>query len=278
MRLRAEIRQRLIEEKLEAVAARAAAEAVVEVRIRATQRDSFALGESRIGGVPDLPRGVAWPRHRFSRAETESWPDYSQRELVEAIATGIVTEEPTHVALALPFVAQLDLSKLAPHQEAFPRHGHLWLFADQTTATGDVAGYPTCACACLYVEDPELVTATPPPVSETLPAFALDFAKELALPDANDLGLDGDDWYRYSEILKSLSQPEPRHACLVRAEYGSIAQVPAEGHVGILRVDSDYGDDYTLNWGDAAWITFAIPEAALAAKRFDEVRAFRWIG
>jgi hypothetical protein len=280
MRLLFEIRRRLIDTGVDAVVVeRAIAGTVVEVWIRATRTDSFALGQSRIGGAPDLPRGAAWPRHRWPRTETATWPDYAQTELATAIASGVVIEEPDHIALALPFVAQLDLAELAPHQELLPRRGYLWLFADQSTTLGEIGGYPYCASACLYAEDAELVATEPVPVSDgALPAFALHFMTERVLPDAGDLGLAGDDWYRYEKGRKDLAQPEPRHACLIRAQYGSMAFVPPEGHVGLLRVDSDYADDYTLNWGDAAWITFAIPTDALAAKRFDEVRAFRWIG
>jgi hypothetical protein len=219
-----------------------------EIWIRATRTDTFARGQSRIGGVPDLPRALPWPRHRWTRAETATWPDDAQTELADAIAHGIVIDDGETAALALPFVAQLALAEL--QHEALPPRGQLLFFADQDTTLGEVADYPYCASACVFTEH-EVERVTPPPTSETLPAFALAFAQA------------------------SGEQPAPRHACFVRAEYGSIAPVPPEGWVGLLRVDSS---DDGLNWGDAAWITFAIPEDALAARRFDEVRAFRWIG
>jgi hypothetical protein len=279
VRLRFDLRRQLTDTGLSSeIVDRAIADTRVEVWIRATRSDSFALGRSRIGGTPDLPRNVAWPRHRWTREETATWSDFLQKELAEAIANGIVIEEDDHVALALTFVAQLDLAALAPHQEVLPRRGHLWFFAEQSTAAGTVENYPTCASACLFAEDAELGAATPPPTVETLPSFALGFTTERTLPSANDLGLSGDDWHRYEKAIKNLGQPAPQHASLVRPEYGSVAPVPPDGYTGLLRIDSDYGDGYTLNWGDAAFITFAIPDAALAARRFDEVRAFRWIG
>lgn len=219
-----------------------------EIWIRATRTDTFARGQSRIGGVPDLPRDIPWPRYRWTRAETADWPDDAQTELAEAIASGIVIDDGETVALALTFVAQLDLAAL--QHAALPPRGHLLFFADQGTTLGEIADYPYCASACVFTEH-EVERVTPPPTPETLPAFALAFAQQA--------GAD---------------QPAPRHACFVHAEYGAIAPVPPDGWVGLLRVDSD--DD--LHWGDAAWITFAIPEEALAARRFDEVRAFRWIG
>lgn len=256
------------------------AAATPEVHIRATRSDAIAIGASRIGGTPDLPRGTPWPRHRWTRAETRDWPDFARAELATAIDDGVVLEEPEHLGLALPFVAQLDLAQLAPLQDVLPRRGHLWLFADQMTEVGMIADYVACASACLFAEDTELVRVEPPPVPDTLPAFALEFLAGRALPNANDLGLDGSDWHRYHDTVKTFEQPKPRHACLVRPSYGSIAPVPADGWTGILRVDSNDagGAANTLAWGDAAWITFAIPNVALAARRFDEMSAFRWYG
>jgi hypothetical protein len=269
MRSPSEIRRALIEAGVEeAVIERALAALHGEVWIRATRSDTFARGESRIGGVPDLPRDLAWPRHRWPRAETASWPDYARTELAEAIASGVVIDDGDAVALALPFVAQLDLAVL--QHAALPPRGQLIFFADQGTTLGEIADYPYCASACVFTEH-EVERVTPPPASETLPGFALAFARGSSLPD---LDLIGEAWQRYEAARKRVDQSAPRHACFVRSEYGSIAPVPPDGWVGLLRVDSDD----VLNWGDAAWITFAIPEDALAARRFDEVRAFRWIG
>lgn len=72
--------------------------------------------------------------------------------------------------------------------------------------------------------------------------------------------------------------PEPRHALMPRSFGGVNSDCPPAGYAGILRVDSDYTLDEVINWGDAARITFAIPPGALAARRFDELRAFRFCG
>jgi hypothetical protein len=272
----AHIRKRLERARLGHLVDRVLADAWSEVWLTTTPAETLALGQSRIGGAPALPRGTAWPRHRWTRAELASWPERARKELDEAIAAGTVVEEGKRVALALPFVAQLDLAELAKHQPLLPRRGHLWLFADQSTHAGELAGYPHCACACFHAEDAELVTVTPPPVPDELPGLAVAFSAARSLPTASDLDLRDDEWKRYTKAIKPLEQPMPRHACLSRPDYGSIALVPPEGYTTLLRVDSDY--DHGINWGDAAWITFAIPDAALAACRFDEVRAFCWIG
>ncbi len=277
----AAIRERLERAGLGQLAPRVLAEVRTEVRITSARTASFALGQSRIGGAPDLPPGTAWPRHRWSRTETEIWPAWARRDLDVAIGAGVVAVEGEVLALALAFVAQLDLAELAPLQSVLPRRGHLWLFADQQTTLGEIGGYPHCACACLYAAEAsaaELVRAVPPPVPERLAAHALAFAAARSLPEAGELDLGDDDGRRYTAAVADLAQPEPRHACLSRSEYGSIAPVPPADYTAILRVDSDGSDDVAINWGDAAWITFAIPDAGLAAQRFDEVRGFRWIG
>ena len=110
---------------------RAIAKTRSEVWITTTRTDAFTLGQSRIGGAPDLPRGTPWPRHRWTRAETASWPEWSQQELAQAIEQGTVIEEDDRIALALPFVAQLDCAELAPFQSVLPRIGQLWVFAEQ---------------------------------------------------------------------------------------------------------------------------------------------------
>jgi hypothetical protein len=219
-----------------------------------TTTGELSLGQSRIGGVPDLPRGTIWPRHRWTRDETKAWPDFAQQELTEAIANGVVLEELHHVALALPFVAQLDLAELARFDTPLPKTGHLWLFADQQTTLGEIGFAVYQASACLYAEHAVLERVDPPPTPETLTALALTFS------------------------IGEGEQPEPRHTVMPVSDQGVHNDVPPAGYRGLLRVDSDYALDPIINWGDAAWMTFAMPPDALAARRWDEVRAFRFCG
>lgn len=225
-----------------------------EIWISTTRTDHFGLGQSRIGGVPDLPLGLPWPRQRWLRDETAAWPDYAREALAQAIARGEVIEEAHHVALALPFVAQLELAELAAFDTPLPKTGQLWLFADQQTTLGEIGDVPFQASACLYAEHATLERATPPPTPEALPALALAFA------------------------VAEGEQAEPRHAVMPEVFEGVIGDLPPPGYRGVLRVDSDYSLDEMLNWGDAAWITFAIPPAALAAGQWDQMRAFRFVG
>lgn len=226
--------------------------AVIWIGVRRTE--DFRLGQSRIGGVPDLPKGAPWPRHRWPRSETKDWPDWAQQQLTDAIARGEVLEEARHVALALSFMAQLDLAELAHFDLPLPKTGHLWLFAEEQTSIGDIDGYPACAGACLYADGVELVRCDPPPTPETLPGNALTFA----VPDG--------------------AQAEPRHQLFPEHYDAVIGEIPPRSYQPILLVDSDYANDPIINFGDAAWLTFAIPPAALAERRWDEMRAFRFVG
>lgn len=229
----------------------AASRPVIWIGVRRTEE--LALGQSRIGGVPDLPEGTLWPRHRWLRSETKGWPEWAQQQLKDAIDRGEVLEEVRHVALALSFMAQLDLAELARFDLPLPKTGHLWLFAEEQTALGDIGGYPACASACLYADGP-LVRCEPPPTPETLPGNALTFS----LPHGE--------------------QPEPHHQLFPEHYAGVIGDVPPRSLQGLLRIDSDYANDPIINFGDAAWLTFAIPPEALAERRWDEVRAFRFVG
>jgi uncharacterized protein YwqG len=69
------------------------------VRVSTTPSDRLEAGQSRVGGAPDLPPGLDWPRRNGA---------------------------------ALAFLAQFDLRQVAQvaGPSALPREGHLWFFFD----------------------------------------------------------------------------------------------------------------------------------------------------
>jgi uncharacterized protein YwqG len=75
--------------------------ALPSIRLRAKRVDESLLkpGETKFGGTPDLPQGVSWP-----------------------VSDGI----------PLPFIAQINLSTVAPYdmKQVLPQNGHLYFFLD----------------------------------------------------------------------------------------------------------------------------------------------------
>lgn len=62
------LRQRIREHDLEAHEEAIIAQALPAVRLTLGSPSSGAVGESRVGGVPDLPVGMAWPRNAAGEA------------------------------------------------------------------------------------------------------------------------------------------------------------------------------------------------------------------
>jgi hypothetical protein len=98
--------------------------------------DALARGVSRLGGVPDLPPGLAWP-----------------------------AKDDVH----LTFVAQIDLSELASGWvDALPRRGWLWLFLGE-----DEPAYDVAHVVLHYDGDRDtLAPASPPPSTIAVENFS----------------------------------------------------------------------------------------------------------
>src|SRR5688572_17470413 len=125
---------------------------------------SLALGASRIGGEPDMPRGVAWPHHAFTLAEVEAWPDYAQAEVKEALAGGwLYPRGDEHLVTPLAFVAQLNLAELADVADLrLPPSGTLLFFAQHTTQLRHPRAQQIAVASAVLFSDGELVR-TPVP-------------------------------------------------------------------------------------------------------------------
>lgn len=215
---------------------------------RPVAMDALAVGASRIGGDPDLPRGAAWPHHAFWAEDVAKWPDYAQAEVERAKAEGWLYPRGTdHLVTPLPFLAQLDLAELSDAR--LPLTGTLLFFAQVSTDVAQpLASQKPVASAVLFSDGPLVRTAVPDSVRAqklemNAPAHALSMQS-----------FAGDD------------PPRPAH----------IALPPpiSDGCVALLQIDSDFG----AHFGDDAWITFSIPENALAERRFDLAFAEIWLG
>jgi Domain of unknown function (DUF1963) len=230
-------------------------------RATVTALDEIEVGASRIAGPPDLPEGVDWPRAPCGRR--------------------------------MPLALQLRLADLPPGAatERLPR-GTLWFFAAQSAAGGTAASPSGVPSAIVYAPaDAALVRRALPPEAEddtywepTKVSRVVDVRASTAFePDEvfDELGLstldDVDDVQR--EALRNLTQPddnEPVHVLFPVRSVGSYGVDPPDGWLALVELRSD--DASWMNWGDAAWISFRVPSADLAAGRFDRGEGHVWIG
>lgn len=209
-------------------------------------------GPARIGGEPDLPDSMAWPVHRWPLAEVATWPDYAQVDLAEAREKRTAWDDGEFLIMPIPFLAQIDLAALAHGDARLPQHGVLLFFAATMTDTPDPLFAKRVASAVIFVEQPSSARKHPPTADPR--------------PGAE----------RY---LSALRVDEPRrdaHAFLPATNDELNGPMPPTGEVALLRLAED--PDAEMYIGDASWITFAIPEAALRERRFEAARASIFIG
>jgi uncharacterized protein YwqG len=240
--------------------------------------DGLSVGQSRIGGLPDLPRGTEWPR-------------YGDRPLV--------------------FVAQIDLAETAPLDDEglLPRTGFLWFFYDALGHEdfGDTAWRGGARVFYRDVDRKELAPARPPEhasVPAPFPAHALSLSTERMLPPLETPFLTlldpsrgalhgfGDFLWRSTEwdperpIHRLLGYATPLQGDpYLYAHAGSIGEDfdgwndegereqailrDAAGWRLLLQIDSE--PDNSLLHQDGGYYYFFIREEALRARRFDEV-------
>ncbi|MEP3848388.1 MAG: YwqG family protein [Paracoccaceae bacterium] len=111
------------------------------------------IGQTKLGGLPDLPKGMEWPiRPAMSAEEVPFWPDF-QRE--------IITEPQP-----LSFVGQFDFGTISPEVRGslgFPSRGLLSLFYDVEFQGWGFNPAHRDGFRVLFFEDTEsLIPANPP--------------------------------------------------------------------------------------------------------------------
>lgn len=230
--------------------------------------DAMPLGASRLGGVPDLPPGAAWPAR-----------------------DGVPME----------FLAQLRLADLAAARvdARLPATGSLLFFYNSQWGTSDLHADAAC-CAVLHHDGPDdaLVRTAPPrvewksefaEVTQVAPMIhglaAAGFVPWEVVPGGASPYIQGalDELWQdfHSEHASALAgATAPFHENYV------LGYVDEQDHVGahehgtadqlLLQLDSEDAAD--LQFGDCNKLFFLLTKDELAARDFSKVRVYSMLG
>lgn len=177
----------------------------VRIQTRTGREQSLAPGRSKIGGAPDLPRGVQWPTVLIP------WKLRDDPLLISVLGKHCLRQDGLLASeCPLPFVGQINLAEVAPYdgQHELPDHGLLSFFADiQLDIVIDLQRvFPWGkedwrAWKVIYTEDLSDLSRAPVPASfsaaQHYTPCALSFRPEWMLPDAE------------SPLIRSFFTPRP---------------------------------------------------------------------
>jgi len=223
--------------------------------------DLLPIGASRLGGVPDLPPGTAWPDR-----------------------DGVPME----------FVAQIRLADLAslPAAARLPQDGSLVFFWNSQWTCSDMEREARL-CAVIHARG-ELERATPPRIEwksefSSEPQIApflhgmagLTFEAALSLPGGVSPFISGDWWQDFqAEHGGELTGVEQFHHnfLLGYVDEQGYVDAHANGTEDQLLLQLDSEDAAELNFGDANKLFFLLTKAELAAGYFSNVRVYSQLG
>ena len=241
-----------------------------------------AIATSRLGGLPDLPRGAAWPSYKVSPKRLEEQLVLGLDEYPKATFPAAVGGT---IDVPLAFVGQLDLSELAPHdtEHRLPKRGLLQFFARQEIVLDDEPDLPRVACAVLFHAGPasKLEPREPPatlPKGNRAKGARIELDSHVVLPPSNAaslermalLDVERQSMTKVVDEDASLGEKHP-HQALGDARANYFRGVPSKKHTLLLAVGSS--GPGSLTWGDAGQIFFCISDAALAAGKWSEAYA-----
>ncbi|MBU1244636.1 DUF1963 domain-containing protein [Myxococcota bacterium] len=253
-----------------------AATELPSVRLRvAPSAKPHQLGDSRIGGRPDLPKGTPWP---------------------------------IHAGRPLSFLAQFRLADVPRPGSLIdlPSDGHLYFFYDVEGMPWGFDPKDRGSWVVLYAPSgADLAPAAPDPGAKPpheFKAAAVEFAVEATLPDpmsdvVERLALDPVDDEDYAAFLRSKEDTDATlesrilgHPQLIQNGMQLECQLASNGiyvggpegyhdpHVAELKraaadwrllLQLDSHEDQGMMWGDSGRLYFWIREQDLRAKRFD---------
>ena len=244
------------------------------VRLNTTVVDeaSLPIGASKLGGLPDLPSGVAWPE----------WKGLPQS-----------------------FIAQIRLEDLHDFNvaKALPQQGMLWFFYDAQQQTYGENPQDKGGWSVLYTADvAQVQRASVPaglPASGQFHACAIRYTSEITLAQQPELDIPNFEWsadeqQKYEKLLSTFPDPGDRAAIhnrllgnpdTLQDDMRSQCQLMAHGitdpqdsHAAdmlkdaknwhlLLQVDSD--EHAGMRWASGGMLYYWIQWADLMARRFE---------
>ena len=275
---KADLDRALARAKLEVHAAALAPYARLELAlVHDRAGDPTAIGASRIGGAPDLPPGCPWPDRRWPLADVPTWQDWARAEVDRARACGQAKVEGDELVMPLPFLVQVDLATVG--DDRLPDRGVLAFFAAVTSDIDDPRYAKRVAARVIYSPDRSVLVPREPP-----PTYDQGAAHAIALRVEHDVRWDlPDDW---EELAKAFTARELEAFAIETGRVGHalfpcphdelVGSMPPAGQVALARIEDDDASEFRV--GDASWVTFAIPDRDLVARRFDAACASVFIG
>jgi uncharacterized protein YwqG len=156
--------------------------------------EELPLGASRIGGVPDLPKGFQWPRWCGSK--------------MEFIPLGMTSRQVEFRDKDLHFIAQLNLKEFGDFSacKEIPSNGFLYFFYDCEVQPWGFDPANHHGARVIYIPDQvEPLTRYEPPQPDSgfdSSPSALSFAEDWTIPDRESFGFD----YAALESIEELKQ------------------------------------------------------------------------
>lgn len=119
----------------------------VRLTTQRVPQDQIAIGESRIGGVPDAPPGFEWPRW-MPIEKTISW--FGQPCATKPRVDRFGQPWPSGGPAPLGFIAQFDLSAISRVDDSLPSSGWLYFFYDGYCETRGYDPSDRGSCRVIY--------------------------------------------------------------------------------------------------------------------------------
>jgi uncharacterized protein YwqG len=236
----------------------------VQLTTRTVAVGALAVGQSRIGGVPDLPARFKWP---------------------------------TYQGKHLAFIAQINLGDVARVMPdgPLPKQGQLWFFYAWDQEHGGYDPKDAGSSVVHYEADAQLARRALPgdiPDEGRFASCAVAFRAYVDVPDGTDErnpthGGDDATQERYAQLRnrvasagpsshKLLGHPEPIQDAMeteCATVTNGIHRGDAKGATKydwrlLMQVDTD--DAANMMWGDAGMLYFWIRDQDLRARRFDK--------